>query len=81
MNAYGHQSHQIEPTNNFELSPVSASEDDIEVVGARSNKNGDDVDDDDDDDPELKRRCLDFILCICNACFVNRNSFFIDHQW
>ncbi|KAJ8640348.1 hypothetical protein MRB53_017042 [Persea americana] len=59
LNAHGHQAHQIEPISNFELSPVSASEDDIEVVGARSNRNDDDVDDDDDDDPESKRRKID----------------------
>lgn len=64
LNANGHQAHQIEPINNFELSPVSASEDDIEVVGARSNKNDDDVDDDDDDDPESKRRCLCSIFVV-----------------
>lgn len=57
MNTHGQLSHQIGPSANPEHSPVSPSDDDIDGVGARSNKIGDDVDD--DDDPEFKRRKTD----------------------
>ncbi|XP_043692090.1 probable WRKY transcription factor 20 [Telopea speciosissima] len=63
-NAHGQTSHQIEPNGTHELSPVTASDDDVEGTAAQSNRIDDEVDDDDDDDPESKRRkkdigCLD----------------------
>ncbi|XP_042490514.1 probable WRKY transcription factor 20 [Macadamia integrifolia] len=62
-NAHGQTSHQIEPNGTHELSPVTASDDDVEGIAAQSNRIDDEVDDD-DDDPESKRRkkdigCLD----------------------
>ncbi|XP_043689383.1 probable WRKY transcription factor 20 isoform X3 [Telopea speciosissima] len=61
-NAPGQTSHQIEPNGTHELSPVTASDDDVEGAAAQSNRIDDEVDD--DDDPESKRRkkdigCLD----------------------
>ncbi|XP_058081902.1 WRKY transcription factor SUSIBA2 isoform X2 [Magnolia sinica] len=57
LNAHGQTPHQIDPNGTPELSPISASDDDIEGVAPRSNKIGDEVDD--DDDPESKRRKME----------------------
>ncbi|KAL5987967.1 hypothetical protein ACLOJK_035729 [Asimina triloba] len=56
-NAHGQTLHQMDPNVTPELSPISASDDDIEGAAVRSNKTGDDVDD--DDDPESKRRRME----------------------
>ncbi|KAJ4976665.1 hypothetical protein NE237_001771 [Protea cynaroides] len=55
-NAHGQTSRQIEPNCTHELSPVTASDDDVEGAAAQSNR----IDEvDDDDDPESKRRKKD----------------------
>ncbi|KAJ4980583.1 hypothetical protein NE237_031420 [Protea cynaroides] len=56
-NAHGQTSHQIEPNGTHELSPVTASDDDVEGTATQSNMIDDEVDD--DDDPESKRRKTD----------------------
>nr|DAD20277.1 TPA_asm: hypothetical protein HUJ06_021740 [Nelumbo nucifera] len=53
-NVHGQTTHHIEPNGTPELSPVTASDDDIEGVVGYSNRIGDDVND--DEDPESKRR-------------------------
>ncbi|XP_077211194.1 WRKY transcription factor SUSIBA2-like isoform X2 [Tasmannia lanceolata] len=56
-NAYAQTAHHIDSNGAPALSPVSVSDDDIEVACGPSNKIGDDVED--DDDPESKRRKKD----------------------
>ncbi|XP_010905301.1 WRKY transcription factor SUSIBA2 isoform X1 [Elaeis guineensis] len=52
-----HISYPIDPTGAPQLSPISASDDDVEIGGARSHYTGDEVTD--GDDPESKRRKMD----------------------
>ncbi|XP_008800640.2 WRKY transcription factor SUSIBA2-like isoform X2 [Phoenix dactylifera] len=52
-----HISHPIDPNGAPQLSPISASDDDVEIGGAHSHYTGDEVID--GDDPESKRRKMD----------------------
>lgn len=61
-----HISYPIDPNGAPQLSPISASDDDVEIGGARSHHIGDEVTD--GDDPESKRRCSGLHLNLEITC-------------
>ncbi|KAK8923412.1 putative WRKY transcription factor 20 [Platanthera zijinensis] len=71
-NAHGHVSH-VNSNCNSELSPVSLSDDEVEVGGGQSGLVGDEVAAD-DDDPESKRRKIEAATIEANSIAKNNRE-------
>ncbi|PKU87097.1 WRKY transcription factor SUSIBA2 isoform X2 [Dendrobium catenatum] len=69
-NAHCHSSH-VNPNCNSELSPVSVSDDEVEVGGGQSGLGGDDAA---DDDPESKRRKMEVATIDANSIAKNNRE-------
>lgn len=70
-NAHGHAS-QVNPNYNSELSPVSVSDDEVEIEGGQSGLGGDEAAA--DDDPESKRRKMEVATIDANSIAKNNRE-------